>query len=121
MLLRTNPAGHCRQRVVVEQCLRRAAKVAIFDLAHEGGDVDCHGAALDTCGVFAGEAALRFEEGDVFGETQIDLVEGPRAGGCIPGRHRLTGGVYRCREHRVGGIAVEVDVGRHDGKESLVR
>ena len=90
MLLRTYPARHCRQRVVAEQCLRRAAKVAVFDLADEGGDIDRHRTALDTRRAFAGQAALRFEDGEVFGEAQIDLVEGPRAGDRIAGRHRLT-------------------------------
>src|SRR4029078_10151848 len=90
MLLRTYPARHCRQSVVAEECLRRAAKVAVFDLADEGRDIDRHRAALDTRRAFAGQGALRFEEGEVFREAQIDLVEGPRAGGRISGRHRLT-------------------------------
>ena len=90
VLLRTYPARHRRQRVVAEECFRRAGKVAVFDLADKGGDIDCHRAALDARRAFAGQAALRFEEREVFGEAQIDLVEGPRAGGCIPGRHRLT-------------------------------
>ena len=82
VLLRTYPAGHCRQRVVAEQCVRRAAKVALFDLADERGDVDRHRTALDARRPLAGQAALRLEQGEVFGEAQVDLVEGPRARRC---------------------------------------
>ena len=78
MLLRAHPARHRRQRVVAKQRPRRRGQITSLDAGHERRNVDRDRATLDTRWTRARDAALRFQQRQVLGETKIDLVERTR-------------------------------------------
>src|SRR6266508_5296645 len=101
-LLGAHAPGDRGQGVVREQDARRGGEVAVLDEADEPGDVDHDRAALDADRNLAVQAAAGFEQGELLGEAEVDLLEGPCSLGRVASGHGLTGNRHALPLGRAG-------------------
>jgi len=63
------------QRVVAQKGLRGGGQIAFSDKTDELGDIHAYRAAGNAFGVFAFQATLPFDQRELLGETEVDLIK----------------------------------------------